>query len=425
MWGQTPPPFPIPGSAGTRAQKLQAPPVVAGAVAGPLKGVVVLDFSRLLPGPFATQLLVNLGADVIKIEDPAIGDYMRSVPPTIQGVSYAYIMVNRGKRSLAVDLKTKEGRRILYKLVRQADIVVEQFRPGVMKKLGADYKTLSRLNRRLIYCSFSGYGQTGPMKDLAGHDITFEAHAGILGVTATKDGKPVIPGVPISDLASAYNAAFSVMVALRTRDRTRKGEFIDVSIFDTSVSLMVLNLARFMATGEEPVAGETLLTGVFPFYNLYETKDGRWMAVAAVEPKFWKRLCEILGLPEFIESQFPDEQEKATVMHGLVERFRERTLDEWEPLFLAESLPVIGVRKVSDVVGDPQVKARGLLPVADVPGLWKLPVLAHPVRHSVSERRTFARAPSQGEDTEPILRSLGYTKAQIEALAQKRVVARA
>jgi len=139
------------------------------AVAGPLKGIVVLDFTRLLPGPFATQLLANLGADVIKIEDPAIGDYMRTVPPTIQGISYAYLMVNRGKRSLAIDLKTKEGRQILYKLVPKADILVEQFRPGVMKKLGADYRALARRNRRLIYCSFSGYGQTGPMKDVAGH----------------------------------------------------------------------------------------------------------------------------------------------------------------------------------------------------------------------------------------------------------------
>ncbi len=392
-------------------------------MAGPLEGIVVLDFTRLLPGPFATQLLVNLGADVIKIEDPAIGDYMRMIPPTIQGISYPYLMVNRGKRSLAIDLKTTEGRQILYKLVPRADIVVEQFRPGVMKKLGADYRTLSRRNRRLIYCSFSGYGQTGPMKDLAGHDITFEAHAGILGVAASKDGKPVIPGVPIADLASAYNAAFSLLVALRTRDKTRKGEFIDVSLFDTSVSLMVLNLARYMATGEEPVAGETLLTGTFPFYNLYETKDGRWMAVAAVEPKFWKRLCELLGVPEFVDSQFSDDREKAIVVRALAERFRRRTLAEWEPLFLGENLPVIGVRHVSDVVNDPQVKARRLLPATAIPGHGRMPVLAHPVRHGVSESRTPGRAPAKGEDTDSILQSLGYTRKQIEALAGKRVVA--
>lgn len=390
----------------------------------PLEGITVLDFTRLLPGPFATQLLCNLGADVIKIEDPGIGDYMRTVPPTLQGVSYAYLMVNRGKKSLAVDLKRKDGREILYRLVPKADIVMEQFRPGVMERLGADHKTLSRLNPKLIYCSFSGYGQTGPLKDVPGHDLTFEAHAGILGVTGGRDGRPVIPGVPMADLASGYNAAFSVLVALRTRDRTGRGEFVDVSIFDTAVSLMVLNLARYLATGEEPVAGETLLTGTFPFYNLYETADGGWMAVAAVEPKFWARLCEVVGVPELTESQFADEREKAGVVRTLRARFKTKTKEDWEAIFAKEKLPVIGVRHVSDLVKDPQVKARNLLPVVDVPGLWKMPVIAHPAKHSVSKTQAPARAPAKGEDTDAILRSLGYSVKQIEALAKKGVIAR-
>ncbi|MFA5895769.1 MAG: CaiB/BaiF CoA-transferase family protein [Thermoplasmata archaeon] len=393
-------------------------------MAAPLEGITVLDFTRLLPGPFATQLLCNLGADVIKIEDPGIGDYMRTVPPTLQGVSYAYLMVNRGKKSLAVDLKRKDGREILYRLVPKADIVMEQFRPGVMERLGADHKTLSRLNPKLIYCSFSGYGQTGPLKDVPGHDLTFEAHAGILGVTGGRDGRPVIPGVPMADLASGYNAAFSVLVALRTRDRTGRGEFVDVSIFDTAVSLMVLNLARYLATGEEPVAGETLLTGTFPFYNLYETADGGWMAVAAVEPKFWARLCEVVGVPELTESQFADEREKAGVVRTLRARFKTKTKEDWEAIFAKEKLPVIGVRHVSDLVKDPQVKARNLLPVVDVPGLWKMPVIAHPAKHSVSKTQAPARAPAKGEDTDAILRSLGYSVKQIEALAKKGVIAR-
>ena len=252
-----------------------------------LEGITVLDFTRLLPGPFCTQLLCNLGADVIKIEDPKLGDYMRSVPPLVEGVSYPFLMVNRGKRSLAVDLKTPEGQEILRKLARRADVVVEQFRPGAMARLGAYYDGLAIMNPKLVYCSFSGYGQTGPYKDLPGHDINFQALAGILGVTGVRDDKrPAIPGVPVADLASGFNAALAILAALRTRDRTGRGEFIDVSIYDTAVTLMVLGLARFLATGEEPVPGETLLTGTFPFYNLYETKDGRWLSVAAVEPKF-------------------------------------------------------------------------------------------------------------------------------------------
>lgn len=391
---------------------------------GPLEGLLVLDFTRLLPGPFATQLLANLGADVIKIEDPALGDYMRTVPPTIQGVSYPYLMVNRGKKSLAVDLKRKEGREILYKLVPKADILVEQFRPGVMKKLGVDYPALAKRNPRLIYCSFSGYGQTGPAKDMPGHDITFEAHAGILGVSGDHERNPAIPGVPMADLASGYNAAMSILVALRTRDRTGKGEFIDVSIFDTAVSLMVLNVARYLATGEEPVAGEALLTGRFPFYRLYPCSDGGWLAVAVVESKFWNRMCELVDAPELSDAQFTDEREKSRVVKALEARFRTKTQAEWEALFAAENLPIVGVKSVADVVRDPQVKARGLLPVVDVPGLWKMQVLAHPVKHSVSTSRTPVRAPDKGEDTDEILASLGYSRKRIEELSQKGVIAR-
>ena len=389
----------------------------------PLKDLLVLDFTRLLPGPFATQLLGNLGADVIKIEDTGPGDYMRTVPPSIQGVSYAYLMVNRGKRSLSVDLKTKEGREILYKLVPKADIVMEQFRPHVMTELGMDYPTLVKRNPKLIYCSFSGYGQTGPAKDVPGHDITFEAHAGILGVGGDHDGRPAIPGVPMADLASGFNAAMSVLAALRTRDKTGKGELIDVSIFDTAVSLMVLNLARYLATGEEPVAGETLLTGTFPFYNLYEASDGGWLAVAVVEQKFWQAMCEIMELPELKDAQFADEREKSRVVTVLRSRFRSKPKAEWEALFAEANLPIVGVRTVAELVKDPQVKARELLPVVDVPGLWKMPVIGHPAKHTVSSTRNEARAPAKGEDTEAILRSLGYTPKQIAALAKKGVVA--
>jgi alpha-methylacyl-CoA racemase len=373
----------------------------------PLEGLLVLDFTRLLPGPFATQLLGNLGADVIKIEDPALGDYMRTVPPSVQGISYAYLMVNRGKRSLSVDLKKKEGRAILYKLVPRADVVIEQFRPGVMKKLGADYATLKRRNPKLIYCSFSGYGQTGPARNVPGHDITFEAHAGILGVSGDNDGRPAIPGVPMADLASGFNAAMSVLAAL----------------FDTAVSLMVLNLARYLATGEEPVAGETLLTGTFPWYSLYETSDAGWLAVAVVESKFWQAMCAILGVPELKGAQFTDDREKARVVSILRSRFRSKTKAEWEALFAEANLPIIGVKTVAELVKDPQVRARELLPVVDVPGLWKVPVIAHPAKHSVTSTRNEGRAPSKGEDTEAILGELGYTVKQIESLAKKRIIA--
>jgi len=389
-----------------------------------LEGITVLDFTRLLPGPFCTQLLCNLGAEVIKIEDPKLGDYMRSVPPIVHDVSYPFLMVNRGKRSLSVDLKTPEGQEIVHKLARGSDVVVEQFRPGVMARLRVAYDDLAMMNPRLVYCSFSGYGQTGPYKDLPGHDLNFQALAGILGVTTGREDKaPAIPGVPIADLASGFNAALAILAALRVRDRTGRGEFIDVSIYDTAVALMVLGLARFLATGEEPVAGETLLTGSFPFYSLYETKDGRWLSVATVEPKFWSRMCELIGAPDLAEKQFKDGAERFQVAQALADKFRGRTLAEWEAMVAKENLPITGVKRVSEVVRDPHVKARGLLPVVDVSGLWKLQVIAHPAKHATLETRNPTRVPAKGQDTEEILRSLGYTARQIQTLAKKGVVA--
>src|SRR5438445_667437 len=233
-----------------------------------------------------------------------LGDYMRSVPPIVHDVSYPFLMVNRGKRSLSVDLKTPEGQEIVHKLARGSDVVVEQFRPGVMARLRVAYDDLAMMNPRLVYCSFSGYGQTGPYKDLPGHDINFQALAGILGVTTGREDKaPAIPGVPIADLASGFNAALAILAALRVRDRTGRGEFIDVSIYDTAVALM------------------------------------------------------------------------------------------------------------------------GLRPVVDVSGLWKLQVIAHPAKHATLETRNPTRVPAKGQDTEEILRSLGYTARQIQTLAKKGVVA--
>jgi crotonobetainyl-CoA:carnitine CoA-transferase CaiB-like acyl-CoA transferase len=388
-----------------------------------LEGITVLDFTRLLPGPFCTQLLCNLGADVIKIEDPKLGDYMRSVPPIVHDVSYPFLMVNRGKRSVAVDLKTPEGQEIVHKLARRADVVVEQFRPGVMARLGAAYDDLAMMNPKLVYCSFSGYGQTGPYKDLPGHDINFQALAGILSVTTGQDDKrPAIPGVPIADMASAFNAALAILAALRTRDRIGRGEWIDVSILDTAVTLMVLGLARFLATGDEPVPGETLLTGVFPFYSLYETKDGRWLSVAAVEPKFWIRMCAVVGALELSERQFADGAERVAAAQTLAARFRERTSEDWEALFAKEQLPITLVKRVSEVVRDPHVKARELLPLIDMPDVGKLQVIAHPAKHAETKVRDPARVPGKGGNTVEILRSLGYTPRQIQVLAKKEVI---
>lgn len=361
---------------------------------------------------------------MIKIEDPKVGDYMRSVPPLVRATSYPFLMVNRGKRSLAVDLKTTEGQEIVRRLARRADVVVEQFRPGVMARLGADYDGLAMMNPKLVYCSFSGYGQTGPYRDLPGHDLNFEALAGIFAVTGARgQTRPAIPGVPIADLASGFNAALSILASLRVRDRTGRGEFIDLSIHDTAVALMVLGLARYLATSEEPVAGETLLTGIFPFYALYETKDGRWLSVAAVEPKFWVRLCELLGTPDLADEQFASDGRRGAVADAIAAKFKEKTLQEWERLLAPERLPIAAVKRVSEVVDDPHVQARGLLPTVEVPSDGRVRVTAHPAKHSTATTKLPAAVPRRGGDTEEILRSIGYSPRQIATLSKRGIVA--
>ena len=382
----------------------------------PLEGVVVLDLSRLLPGPFCTQLLANLGADVIKVEDPGVGDYMRAVPPPIDDTSYPFLMVNRGKRSVVIDLRTREGRGVLYRLARKADVFVEQFRPSTVKKLGIDYPRIRRANPKIVYCSFGGFGRSGPYADQPGHDLNFEALAGILGMTASRPGdRPVIPGVPMSDLASACLAAFSIVASLHRRERFGGGEFLEVSIFDTSVSLMVLNLARYLGTGEIPVPGETIVTGVFPCYSLYETADGRWLAVACVEPKFWRRLCEILAIPQHVGDQFVSGDPARPVVEAMTAAFRTRSLAAWAARFDREDLPVTPLQRVDEVVRDPQVRARGLLPEVRAGGR-RVRVLGHPAKARKSTLRTLARAPAHGEHTDAILRWAGYSRRQIEAL---------
>jgi crotonobetainyl-CoA:carnitine CoA-transferase CaiB-like acyl-CoA transferase len=280
------------------------------------------------------------------------------------------------------------------------------------------------MNPKLVYCSFSGYGQTGPYRDLPGHDLNFEALAGILAVTGARgQPRPAVPGVPIADLASGFNAALSILASLRVRDRTGRGEYLDVSIHDTAVALMVLGLARYLATGEEPVAGETLLTGIFPFYALYETKDGRWLSVATVEPKFWVRMCEVLGAPELSDQQFANDAARTAVADALVAKFQEKTLAEWERIFEPERLPIAAVKRVSEVVDDPHVKARRLLPTVDLPSVERLRVIAHPAKHAVAATKVPATVPKRGEHTEEIMRSLGYTSKQITALSKKGIVA--
>jgi len=375
-----------------------------------LKGIRVLDLTRLLPGPYATLLLADLGAEVIKIEEPGRGDPVRSLPPFVGGESARFLALNRGKKSLTLDLKPEKGREIFLKLARTADIVIEGFRPGVVKRLGIDYEQIKRISPEIIYCSLSGYGQSGPYREHVGHDINYVARAGLLSLTGSD--RPVIPGVPVADLSGAMFAAFSIISALFARERTKMGCYLDVSLTDAVISWLSLHLAETLVTGQPVRPNEQVLTGAFPCYALYETKDGRWLAIGALEEKFWRRLCEALDVPQFIPYQFAGE-EREEIFEKLREVFRSKTLSEWLDELYPTEIPIAPVLDLMEVVEDPHLRQRGLL---------ERPGAAFPVGIRGVRRREDLPAPRLGEHTREILGGLGLSEAEIDQLAREGVV---
>jgi crotonobetainyl-CoA:carnitine CoA-transferase CaiB-like acyl-CoA transferase len=319
----------------------------------PLDGLVVLDLTRLLPGAAATQVLANFGAEVIKIEEPGQGDYARRMPPLIDGEGAGFRMVNRGKKSVALDLKDPSGKETFLRLASRADVVIESFRPGVMQRLGLDYEVLRARNERLIYVALTGYGQSSTYAAWAGHDINYLALGGVLDITGTKDGPPVIPGVQIADLAGgAMQAVIGLLLALTARERTGGGQMVDVGMLQGVVSLMAVPLAFYAATACLPERGNGVLTGRYACYNVYQARDGRWLAVGALEPKFWAKLCRGLGCEQFIPEQFAEGQRRTEIIDAVAHILKTRDAQEWVELFKDKDACVTLVRNAAEVAAD-------------------------------------------------------------------------
>jgi len=265
-----------------------------------LENVRVLDLSRMLPGPFASMMLGDLGAEIIKVEEPRTGDPTRWSLPLIAGQSAAFLQVNRNKKSIAIDLKRDEGREIFLKLAERADVVLDQFRPGVVDRLGVGYAAVSEVNPRIVYCSLTGFGQDGPHRDRSGHDLNYLALSGVLGLTTDERGKPVIPGVQVADLAGGMIAAYGIIAALYARERTGRGQFVDVSMYDVMMAMLPVPAAQYFAGATLKVGDKYGLSGAYPFYNVYETGDGRFMTLGALEPKFWENFCRKAGREDLI-----------------------------------------------------------------------------------------------------------------------------
>jgi len=388
----------------------------------PLEDLRVLDLTRLLPGPFCTLLLADMGADVIKVEDPGMGDYLRWNPPLgSSGMSLHFHTINRNKRSIALDLKKKEGRELLLELAGWAEVLVEQFRPGVMDRLGLGYEVVKEVNPSIVYCSITGYGQDGPYRDVAGHDINYLGYAGVLGLTGHADGPPVISGVQIADLgAGGMYGALSILMAYIHVLKTDEGQHLDVSMLDGSVSWLTINTGEFFAGGEAPGRGEQVLHGLWPCYNIYPAADG-YMAVGALEEKFWRRTCELLGRPEYAAEQF-NAGKRDELFSWLSGELSKKTRAQWMEIFADEDCCVSPVLSLDEVSRDPQVMHRKMMVQVDDDKLGRATTLGIPVKFSRTPGEIRSSAPFQGENTDEVLRMLGCSTEEIERLKEEGVV---
>jgi alpha-methylacyl-CoA racemase len=379
--------------------------------ARPLAGLRVLDLSRLLPGPFAAMVLADLGASVDKVEDAGGGDYLRFMPPHVDGQSPAFAMLNRGKRSAVLDLKKPAARAAFLKLVPKYDVLVETFRPGVMERLGLGYDELRRANPGLIYCAITGYGQTGPLALRAGHDIDYLARAGVLGLTGPEDGPPQIPGVQIADIGGGLYGVIGILAALTARAITGRGRFVDVSMCEASMSFGAFGLMNAFggdvrAKGTGPLSG-----GIAPF-GTYRTKDDHSVALAALEPKFWIAFTTAVGLSPEMSALAPGDHQPEW-KRKVAAIFAEKTLAEWIAFSKQVDCCLEPILTPEEVARDPQHRERGVIVDVSLRDGSKLAQIKTPIAAACAE----GHAPKQGEHTREILREAGLSDEEIAALA--------
>jgi alpha-methylacyl-CoA racemase len=378
----------------------------------PLSGIRILDLSRLIPGPFATLVLADLGAAVDKIEDAAGGDYLRHFPPQLGGQSAAFQMLNRGKRSAVIDLKKAEGREALKRLVLSYDVLFEQFRPGVLDRLGLGYDALRAANSRLIICALTGYGQTGPLAHRAGHDLNYLARSGVLGAQGPAGGPPQVPGFQLADVSGGMWCVIAILAALAERDRTGEGRVLDVAMVDGVLGFAPTAIGAALA-GVGQQRGEEGLTGGLAPYNTYTSKDGHPMTLAALEPKFWISFCQGVGIEPQMDALMPGHHQ-AALKDRVGEIFRGKTRDEWVEFAAKHDCMVEPVVETLSITEDPHLQARRLffdLPSAHGP----LPQVRTPV---TPKDTAFSLPPRQGEHTRAILRDAGFSDAEVDELVR-------
>jgi len=391
-----------------------------------LSDIKVLDLSRLLPGGFCSLLLADFGAEVLKVEDTGMGDYIRWSPPYHEGAedtakSALFLSLNRGKRSIRLNLKEEAGRQVLLRLVREYDVLLESFRPGVMKRLGVGYERLREENPGLVYCAITGYGQDGPYTARSGHDMNYLGLNGLLGLSGEAGGPPVQAAGQIADIGGgALMGAFGILAALRERERSGQGQLVDVSMFDGSLAWLALVAARYLAEGRPPVRGELELAGSLICYRPYECKDG-WVTLGALEPKFWQAWCRGVGREDLIEKQF---ERPGSDAHAEVEAlFRERTRDEWQAFASEHDCCLEPVLGLDEALDSELVRAREMVVRIDQPGTDGVSLLGVPVKLSRTPGAPAGSGPALGEHTREVLAGLGYSDDEVDSLLESGAAA--
>lgn len=386
---------------------------------GPLHTLHVLDFTTLLPGPYATLLLADLGADVVRIESPDRPDLMRLAPPYDEtGTSAGHAWVHRSKRSVALDLKHPQAAAVVRRLVQRYDIVVEGFRPGVMQRLGLDYETLAAENPALIYCSVTGYGQTGPYRERAGHDLNYQALSGLLSHSGRRETGPIPSGVPLADMAGGLFAALAILAAVIHRQRTGEGQYLDLALLDTTVAFDGYAVSGFLAARHQPSYESEPLNGG-SFYDCYRTRDGRYLAVAALEPKFWERFCEAIDRPDLIPygAKVWDAAVQQSLKQVLQQAIATKTLAEWQAIFAERDACVEPVLTLQEMMQHPQVQARALLVEVPQPNGSAQRQVGFPVQFSRTRPVYRHIGPPVGAHTWEVLKEGGFTSDEVKSLA--------
>lgn len=386
-----------------------------------LQDVKVVDLTNLGPGAHCIRILADLGADVVRIVEAR--SVMEKRGRTQWKAPFWAYGMRRNTKVLGVDLKSEPGLEVLRKLAQWADVLMVGIRPAAAERLGVHYDALREVNPRLIYCCLTGYGADGPYRDVVGHDLNYQSIGGTVGMTGSKDGPPMIPGATAADSAGGgMHAAIAILAAIVARQHTGRGQFVDVAATDGIVSMMSVAIDEYLSTGAEPTRGATLLTGQYPWYNIYETKDGKYLSVGAIEPWFYQNLCRLIGLEDLIPHQHADGDKREEMFGRFRTAFRTKTRDEWISLLMPADTCTAPVYSIAELVADPHLRHRGMIREAEHPTRGTVRQTGIMVRLSETPGTIRNIDPQPGEFTEAILRAVGYTQRRIQELRDAGVV---